>query len=67
MSAALLDEGVEVEAEQDAKQERQLEIMYVCTKCDAFMLFYTIVHSRGTTMPNAIYYEERYCPLGPTS
>jgi hypothetical protein len=28
MSAALLDDGVEVEAGQDAKQERQLEIMY---------------------------------------
>jgi hypothetical protein len=37
--------------------------MYVCTICDAFMLFYTIVHSGRTTMPNAIYYEKRHCPL----
>jgi hypothetical protein len=35
----------------------------VYTKCNAFMLFYTNDHSRRTTMPNAIYYEERHYHL----
>lgn len=62
MSADLLDKEVEVEAGQDAERRSKRSCM-VCTKCDAFMLFYTIVHSGRTTMPNAIYYEERHYPL----